>query len=103
MSGVSRQARRTIAETFRSVSRAESSSIDSTPLIVSIISVQVFAEDGLEQLVLRVEVVVEEPMRDACLLGDVAYAARVVALAGKHTDRSVQDELPLVLWHGGSS
>ena len=40
MSGVSRQARSTIAETLRRVSRAGSSN-DSTPLIASSISVQV--------------------------------------------------------------
>jgi hypothetical protein len=42
-------------------------------------------------------------MRDAGLFGDVADAARVVALAGENPDGRVQDELPLVLRHGGSS
>ena len=55
------------------------------------------AEDRLEHLVLRLEVVVEEAVRDAGLLGDVADAARVVAAAREHADGGVEDLPPLLL------
>ena len=55
------------------------------------------AKDRLEQLFLRTEIVIEESVRDARLLGDVSDAARVVALAREHAHRCVEDEAPLVL------
>jgi hypothetical protein len=63
--------------------------------------VPVLLEDRLEQDVLRVEVVVEEPVRDAGLLRDVADAARVEALAREDTDSGVKDLTPLVLGRYG--
>ena len=58
----------------------------------------VLVEDRLEHLVLRVEVVVEEPVRDAGLLGDVADAARVEPLAREHAHGGVEELTPLVLY-----
>ena len=55
------------------------------------------AEDRLEHLVLRLEVVVEQAVRDARLLGDVADAARVVAAAREDADGGVEDLPPLLL------
>ena len=48
------------------------------------------AEDAAQHVLLRVEVVVEEPVRDTCLLGDVADPARVVPLAREDPHRRVQ-------------
>ena len=59
--------------------------------------VPVLVEDSLEHGVLRVEVVVEEPVRDAGLLGDVADPARVESLAREHANGGVEDLTPLVL------
>ena len=56
----------------------------------------VLAEDRLQHLLLGGEVVVEEPVRDARLLGDVPDARGVVAGAGEHPDGRVEDE-PLLL------
>ena len=56
----------------------------------------VFAEDRLEHLLLGGEVVVEEAVRDPRLLGDVADAARVVALRREHADGGVENDAPLV-------
>src|SRR5207253_11268888 len=50
------------------------------------------AEDDLEELVLRGEVVVEQPVRDTGLLGDVADPARVEALAREDADRRVANQ-----------
>ena len=55
------------------------------------------AEDRLEQLFLRPEVVVEQTVRDACFLGDVTDPAGVVALARKDAHGSVENEPTLVL------
>ena len=55
------------------------------------------AEDRLEQLFLRTEVVVEQTVRDTGFLGDVADPAGVVALARKDAHGSVEDEPTLVL------
>ncbi len=55
------------------------------------------AEDRFQHLLLRGEVVVEEAVRDACLLGDVAHAAAVVALAGEDADGGVEDQPALLL------
>src|SRR5581483_1626176 len=52
------------------------------------------AEDRGEHFVLRAEVVVQEPVRDACFFRDVADASCMEPLAGEHTDRRV-DELLL--------
>jgi len=41
--------------------------------------------------------VVEQPVGDAGLLGDVADPARVVALAGEDTDGGVENQPPLLL------
>ena len=48
-------------------------------------------EDGLEQLILVLEVVVDEPVGDARLARHVRDAAAVVALAREHLDRGAQD------------
>ncbi len=85
-----------IAEICRSWSTA-SSFVSSTLPIRSRRTFQFSCEDGLEHGVLRVEVVVEEPVRDAGFLGDVADAARVKALAREHANGSVEDLTPLVL------
>jgi hypothetical protein len=55
------------------------------------------AEDGEEHLLLRAEVVVEQPVCDACLLGDVADAARVVALAREDPHRRLEEQPALFL------
>ena len=60
------------------------------------------AEDRLEHLVLRAEVVVEQPVRDARLLGDVADARRAKSLAREHPHRRVEKLLPPV-GHGARS
>src|SRR5712692_7449121 len=57
----------------------------------------VLAEDGLEQLLLRGEVVVEKPVRDARLLGDVPDPARVVALPREDTDGGIEQQPALLL------
>ena len=48
-------------------------------------------EELVEHLVLGVEVVVDEPVGDARLAGDVGDAAGVEALAGEDADRRVED------------
>ena len=55
------------------------------------------AEDRLEHLFLRAEVVIEQPVRDARLLGDVADARGVVALAREDADGRVEDQPALLL------
>src|SRR6476620_10210375 len=55
------------------------------------------AEDRLEQLFLRTEVVVEQAVRETRFLGDVTDPAGVVALARKHAHGSVENEPTLVL------
>jgi len=55
------------------------------------------AEHRLEQLVLGREVVVQEPVRDTGLLGDVADPARVEALAREDAYGGIQNEAPLLL------
>src|SRR5581483_11547417 len=57
----------------------------------------VLVEDRLEHLVLRLEVVVEQPVRDAGLLGDVADPGRVESLAREDAYSGLQDLPPLVL------
>ena len=57
----------------------------------------VLVEDGLENLILRLEVVVEEPVRDACLLGDVADAARVVPLPREDAHGGLEELTAFVL------
>jgi len=54
-------------------------------------------EHGLQHLVLRLEVVVEEPVGDARLLGDVADPAVVVAAAREHADGGVEEQAPFLL------
>ncbi len=58
-------------------------------------------EELVHHLVLRAEVVVDEPVGDACLVGDVGDAARVVALAREHADGRVQDLAAAVGGGGG--
>ena len=58
------------------------------------------AEDRFEHRLLRAEVVVDEPVGDARLPGDVPDAGRLVALRRKHPHRGPEDEDPLVLGHG---
>ena len=53
-------------------------------------------EQRVEHLVLGPEVVVDEPVGDAGLVGDVRDAAGVEALAGEDADRRVEDQPPLV-------
>ena len=55
------------------------------------------AEDGLEQLVLGREVVVQEPVGDSGLLGDVPDPASVEALAREDAHSGLQNEAPLLL------
>ena len=55
------------------------------------------AEDRLEDVLLGGEVVVDEPVRDAGLLGDVADPRRVVALLGERPHGGVEDLPPLLL------
>ena len=54
------------------------------------------AEDAPEDVLLRVEVVVEEPVRDAGLLRDVADPRGVVALPREDPHRRVQEQPALV-------
>ena len=53
-------------------------------------------KDAPENVLLRLEVVVEQPVGDACLLCDVAHAARVVALAREDPHRCVEEQSALV-------
>ena len=53
-------------------------------------------EQLVEHLVLGVEVVVDEPVGDAGLVGDVGHAAGVEALAREDPDRRVEDLAPPV-------
>ena len=53
-------------------------------------------EELVQDLVLRLEVVVDEAVGDAGLVGDVRDAAGVEALAREDVDRRVQDLAPLV-------
>ena len=57
----------------------------------------VLAEERREHLVLGREVVVEQAVRDAGLLGDVTDAGGVVAVAGEDADGSVEDEAAFLL------
>ena len=54
-------------------------------------------EDRLEHLVLRAEVVVEQPVRDAGLLGDVTDAAVVIAAAREDPHGGVEEQPALLL------
>ncbi len=53
-------------------------------------------EQRVEHLVLGAEVVVDEPVGDARLVGDVRHAAGVEALAREHAHRGVEDDPALV-------
>ena len=53
-------------------------------------------EQRVEHLVLGAEVVVDEAVGDAGLVGDVGDAAGVEALAGEDAHRRVEDQAPLV-------
>ncbi len=53
-------------------------------------------EELVQDLVLGVEVVVDEPVGDAGLVGDVGDAAGVEALAREDADRRVEDLAPPV-------
>ena len=53
-------------------------------------------EELVEDLVLGAEVVVDEPVGDAGLVGDVGDAGRVEALAGEDADGGVEDLAALV-------
>ena len=53
-------------------------------------------EELVQDLVLGAEVVVDEPVGDAGLVGDVGDAGRVEALAGEDADRGVEDLAALV-------
>ena len=54
------------------------------------------AEQLVQDLVLRLEVVVDEPVGDPRLVGDVGDPGRVEALAGEDADRRVEDLAALV-------
>ena len=56
----------------------------------------VLAKDGLQHLFLRLEVVIQQPVRDPRLLGDISDAARVVALGREDTDGRIEDHAALV-------
>ena len=58
-------------------------------------------EQRVEDLVLGGEVVIDEPVRDPGLVGDVRHAAGVKALAREHPHRGVEDHPALV--GGGAS
>ena len=60
----------------------------------------VLAEERLEHLVLRGEVVVEQAVRDPGLLGDVADARGVEAVSGEDANRGVEDPATLLLGPG---
>ena len=53
-------------------------------------------EQRVEDLLLGGEVVVDEPVGDARLVGDVRHPAGVKALAGEHAHGGVEDHPPLV-------
>ena len=53
-------------------------------------------EQRVQHLVLGLEVVVDEPVGHARLVGDVRHAARVEPLAREHAHRGVEDDPPLV-------
>ena len=53
-------------------------------------------EELVEDLLLGVEVVVDEAVGHARLVGHVGHAAVVEALAGEHGDRGVEDQAALV-------
>ena len=53
-------------------------------------------EERVEHLVLGLEVVVDEAVGDARLVGDVGDAARVEPLAREHPHRRVEDQAALV-------
>ena len=57
----------------------------------------VLAEHGLEHLVLRGEVVVQQSVGDARLLGDVADPRRVEAASSEHTHGGVENPLTRLL------
>ena len=52
-------------------------------------------DDGLEQLLLALEVDVERALGDAGLAGDVAHAGGIEALRQEHAARAVDDLAPL--------
>ena len=56
-------------------------------------NVPALQEQGVEHLVLGLEVVVDEPVGHARLVGDVGHAAGVEALAGEHAHGGVEDEI----------
>jgi alpha-methylacyl-CoA racemase len=56
----------------------------------------VLAEDRVEHVVLRREVVVEQAVCDACFLGDVTDTRRVEPLAREHTRGRVEDQTPFL-------
>jgi len=60
----------------------------------------VLAEDRLEDFVLRREVVVQQAMRDAGFLGDVADARRVKSLSREDADGCVEDQTPFLFRNG---
>ena len=72
------------------------------PILISIGSCVPLIQTGerVEDLVLAAEVVVDEPVGDAGLVGDVADPARVEALPGEHAHGGVEDE-PALLGRGG--
>ena len=79
-----------------SFSRGGMSSRASTSRITSQQHVPALEEERVEHLVLGAEVVVDEAVGDARLVGDVRHAAAVEALPGEHADGGVEDQAALV-------
>jgi hypothetical protein len=61
------------------------------------------AKNRLEHGVLRLEVVVHQPVGDACVLRDVTDAGLVIPAAREHPDRGVEDQPALLLGRGHNS
>ena len=79
-----------------SLSRGGMSSRAATSSIVATQHVPALEEEGVEHLVLGAEVVVDEAVGDARLVGDVRDAAAVEALAREHAHGGVEDLAALV-------
>src|SRR3954462_13503079 len=66
------------------------------PLEIRLQKLPRLAEDRLEHLFLRTEVVIEQPVRDARLLGDVADARSTEALTREDAHRRIEQLAPPV-------
>ena len=68
----------------------------STSSIAASITLPALEEERVEHLVLGLEVVIDEAVGDARLVGDVGHAAGVEALAREHAHGRVEDDPALV-------